>query len=99
MGLSLALIVLGLLTLLDRMGKGYGLKEGWPWIIVALGIGRLYRNSRSIPGWITTVIGIVIVGTKYYSLHLRVPPVVKTYFLPFLLIVVGVIWLLRFRKD
>ena len=32
MGLALALIVMGILILLDRMGTGYGLREGWPWV-------------------------------------------------------------------
>ena len=39
MGLALALIVMGVLILLDRMGMHYGLREGWPWLIIALGIG------------------------------------------------------------
>ena len=99
MGLSLALIALGFLTLMDRMGKGYGLKEGWPWIIVALGIGRLYRNGRSVPGWITTIVGILIVGAKYYSLQLSLPSAVRTYFLPILLILIGLLWIWRYRKD
>lgn len=99
MGLSLALIVLGILTLMDKLGKGYGLKEGWPWVIVALGAGRLYRNARSIPGWITMIVGILIVGTRFYSLHLKVPASVKTYFVPVLLILIGLIWILRYRKD
>jgi hypothetical protein len=73
MGLALALIVLGILTLMDQMGKHYGFKEGWPWIIVALGVGRLYRNTRSIPGWITTLLGVLILGAKYYTLNIRFP--------------------------
>ena len=40
MGLGLALVALGVLILLDRMGAGYGLREGWPWVVVALGSGR-----------------------------------------------------------
>ena len=39
MGLALALIVMGILILLDRMGMGYGLREGWPWVVIALGVG------------------------------------------------------------
>jgi|MudIll2142460700_1097286.scaffolds.fasta_scaffold37409_3 uncharacterized membrane protein (UPF0136 family) len=99
MGLALALIVLGILTLMDQMGKHYGFKEGWPWIIVALGVGRLYRNTRSIPGWITTLLGILILGAKYYTLNIRFPNVLKLYFIPVVLIVLGLIWLCFYRKD
>lgn len=99
MGFALALIVIGVLILLDRMGMGYGLREGWPWIIIALGIGGLFRNTKSLPAWITTIIGIIILGTRYYSIHIRFPLVVKTYFLPVLLILIGVLWLWKYKKD
>ena len=100
MGLGLPLIALGVLILSDRMGTGYGLKEGWPWIIVALGVGNLFRNIRSLPAWITAIIGILIVGSKYYSFHdISIPAIVKTYFLPALLIVMGLIWLWKYSKD
>jgi hypothetical protein len=99
MGLALALIVVGILTLMDQMGKHYGFREGWPWIIVALGVGRLYRNTRSIPGWITTIFGVLILGTKYYTVNVRFPDVLKLYFIPIVLIVLGLIWLCLYRKD
>jgi hypothetical protein len=100
MGLGLPLIALGVLILSDRMGAGYGLKEGWPWIIVALGVGNLFRNIRSLPAWITAIIGILIVGSKYYSFHdISIPAIVKTYFLPALLIVIGLLWLWKYSKD
>jgi predicted membrane protein len=99
MGLALALIVMGVLILLDRMGVGYGLREGWPWIVVALGIGGLFRNTKSLPAWVTTIIGIIILGARYYSIHISIPGIVKTYFLPVLLIVVGFLWLWKYKKD
>jgi predicted membrane protein len=99
MGLALALIVMGVLILLDRLGTGYGLKEGWPWLVVALGAGGLFRNSKSLSAWITTIIGILILGAKYYSIQFSIPSVIKAYFLPVLLIVIGLFWLWRFRKD
>jgi amino acid transporter len=99
MSLALALIVMGVLILLDRMGTGYGLREGWPWMVVALGIGALFRNRKSLFAWITTIIGILILGTRYYSIHINIPIVVKTYFLPVLLIVIGLLWLWRHKKD
>jgi len=99
MGLALALIVMGVLILLDRMGMGYGLREGWPWVVVALGIGGLFRNRKSLAAWITMIIGIFILGARYYSIHIKFPVVVKTYFLPFLLIVIGLLWLWRYKKD
>jgi hypothetical protein len=99
MGLALVLIVVGVLILLDRMGAGYGLREGWPWIVVALGIGGLFRNMKSLAAWITVIVGIFIVSTKYYSVNISVPSVIKTYFLPVLLIVIGILWLLRHKKD
>ncbi len=99
MGLALALIVMGVLIFLDRMGTGYGLREGWPWLVVALGIGGLFRNSRSVAAWVTTIIGILILGARYYSIRLSVPAFIKVYFLPVLLIVIGVLWLLKYRKD
>ena len=99
MALALALIVMGLLILLDRMGAGYGLREGWPWLVIALGVGNLFRNRRSVAGWITTLVGILILGSRYYSIHLSLPGFVKTYFLPVLLIVIGILWLLKYRKD
>ena len=99
MGLALALIVMGVLIFLDRAGAGYGLREGWPWMVIALGIGGLGRNRRSIPAWITTVLGIFILGTKYYSIHISVPGIIRTYFLPVLMILIGLLWLLKYRKD
>jgi hypothetical protein len=99
MGLALALIVMGVLILLDRMGMGYGLREGWPWLVIALGIGALFKNRKSFAAWITTIIGIFILGARYYSIHIKIPVVVKTYFLPVLLIVIGLLWLLRYKKD
>ena len=99
MGLALALIVMGVLILLDRMGMGYGLREGWPWVVIALGIGGLFRSRKSLAAWITMIIGIFILGARYYSIHIKFPVVVKTYFLPFLLIVIGLLWLWRYKKD
>jgi hypothetical protein len=99
MGLGLALVVLGALILLDRMGVGYGLREGWPWIVVALGIGGLFRNRKSLPAWITTLIGILLVGTKYYSVQMSIPGAVKIYFVPVLLIIIGILWIWRYKKD
>ena len=99
MGFALALIVMGVLILLDRMGTGYGLREGWPWLVVALGFGTLVRNTRSLPAWVTTIIGVLILGGRYYSIHLSMPEFVKTYFLPVLLIVIGFLWLWRHKKD
>lgn len=99
MGLGLALIVIGVLIFLDRMGAGYGLREGWPWIVIALGIGDLFRNLRSVPAWVTTIIGILILGGKYYSIHFSLPSMIKVYFLPVLLIVLGLLWMLKQKKD
>ncbi len=99
MGFGLVMIVLGALIFLDRMGAGYGLREGWPWVVVALGVGGLFRNRRSIGAWVTTIVGILILCGKYYSIHISLPEVIKLYFLPILLIVIGLFWLLRHRKD
>ncbi len=99
MGFALALIVIGMLILMDRIGMGYGLREGWPWIIIALGIGGIFRNTKSLPAWITTIIGIFILGTRYYSIHIRFPVLVKTYFLPVFLILIGILWMWKYKKD
>lgn len=99
MGMALALIVMGVLILLDRMGTGYGLREGWPWVVVALGVGGIFRNRRSLPAWVTAIIGVFVLGARYYSIHLSVPAAIKTYFLPVLLIVMGFLWLWRHKKD
>lgn len=99
MGLGLALIVIGVLIFLDRVGTGYGLREGWPWVVIALGAGGLFRNWKSVTAWVTMIIGILILGGKYYSIHVSVPGMIKLYFLPVLLIVIGLIWMLRHKKD
>jgi len=99
MGFALALIVMGVLILLDRMGTGYGLREGWPWIVIALGTGGLFQNRKSVTAWITTILGIFILGGRYYSIHISIPAVIKIYFLPALLIVIGLLWLWRYKKD
>ncbi len=99
MGLALSLIVLGVLILLDRMGFRYGLREGWPWMVIALGIGGLFRNRSSFPAWITTIVGIFILGARYYSIHIRFPILIKTYFLPVALILIGLLWLWRYSDD
>ena len=99
MGLSLALIVLGVLVLVDRMGMHYGIKEGWPWVIVALGLGGLHKNTRSAASWITLVLGVFILGAKYYSVHIQLPAVMKTYLVPVLLIAIGLLCLWKFKND
>ncbi|MGQ9510264.1 MAG: LiaF transmembrane domain-containing protein [Thermodesulfobacteriota bacterium] len=99
MGFALALIIMGVLIFLDRSGFGYGVREGWPWLVIALGIGGLLKNRKSLMAWFTTLIGIFILGSKYYSLHLSIPRGIKTYFLPVLLIFIGLLWLLRYKKD
>jgi hypothetical protein len=99
MGISFALIVMGVLVFLDRMNAAYGLKDGWPWVIVALGLGGLHRNTRSVTGWLATIIGGLLVGSKYYSVHVGLHPTVKTFFVPVLLILIGVLCLWKFTKD
>ncbi len=99
MGLALALIAMGVLIFLDRMGTGYGLREGWPWIVIVLGLGGVIQSSKSLSAWIAMIVGIFILGAKYYSIHLSIPAVVKTYFLPVLLILIGLLWLWRHKKD
>jgi|GEM_PF-409492 len=99
MGFALALIVLGILIFLDRSGMGYGVREGWPWLVVALGIGGILKIRKSLMSWMTTLVGIFTLGSKYYSIHLSIPRMMRTYFLPFLLVLIGVFWLLRHKKD
>jgi hypothetical protein len=99
MGFALALIVMGVLIFLDRVGTGYGLREGWPWMVVALGIGGILQNKKSLAGWITSIIGIFILGARYYSIHISFPTSIRNFFLPFLLIVIGLLWLFRHKKD
>ncbi len=99
MGLGLALIVMGVLILMDRMGAGYGLREGWPWLVIALGVGGIFRNRKALAAWITTIIGIFILGARYYSIHISFPGIIKIYFLPILLIIIGLLWLWKYRKD
>ena len=96
---SLALIVIGILITLDRMGTGYGVREGWPWVVVALGVGGLSRNLRSVPSWVTTMIGILILNGSSYSIYIRIPKGMKTYFLPVLLISLGLLWLWKYKND
>jgi amino acid transporter len=68
-------------------------------VVIALGVGGLFRNKKSVPAWMTTIIGIFILSARYYSIHIQFPVVVKTYFLPVLLIVIGLLWLWRYKKD
>ena len=98
MGMSLALIAIGLIILLDRMGTGHGFREGWPWIVLALGVGGLLRNKKSVPGWVTTLVGVFVLAANYYSIHIRIPRPVRIYFLPVLLIGLGFIWLWKYRS-
>ena len=99
MGLALVLIVLGILIFMERMGIGYGIREGWPWMVVALGFGGLLRKTKSLAAWITILIGIFILATKYYSMDIQVPHPIKAYLLPVILIVVGLLWLYRHKRD
>jgi predicted membrane protein len=99
MGSGLALVAFGVLILLDRMGTGYGLKEGWPWVVVTLGVGGIFRNRKSLAAWVTMIIGIFILGARYYSLHISIPRIMRIYFLPILLIVIGLLWLWKYQKD
>jgi hypothetical protein len=97
MGISFALIVMGVMVFLDEMDAPYGLKDGWPWVIVALGLGNLYKNIRSVSGWLATIVGGLSV--VYYAMPKGLHPTVKTLFVPVLLIVIGLIGLWKFAKD
>ena len=99
MGLGLGLIVMGVLIFLDRVGAGYGLREGWPWMVIALGIGGIFRNTKSLAAWVTAIIGIFILGAKYYSIHFSFPGAIRMFFVPILLIVIGLLWVFRYKKD
>ncbi len=101
MGFSLALIVVGFLILMDRTGASYGLKEGWPWVVIAFGAGGLLRNIRSIPAWVTTLIGIFLLNMNvgYHPVHVRLPTAIRTYYLPILLICLGLLWLWKRKRD
>jgi hypothetical protein len=99
MGPGLALIVMGLLIFLYRMGADYGLREGWPWMVLALGVGSIFQNSKSLSAWVTTVLGIFILGSRFYSLHISVPPTIKTFLPPVIIIGSGVLWVFRRKKD
>ncbi len=99
MGLALVLMVMGVLIFLERAGMGYGLREGWPWVVIALGVGGILRNRRSFPGWITMIIGILILGEKYYSIHFSVPNLIRVYFLPVFLIFLGLLWMWIYKKE
>jgi len=98
MGSALALIAIGVLIFLDRMGTGYGLREGWPWMIIALGIGGLVQNKKSLAAWITTIMESLSWGKILFHSYFD-PGVIKTYFLPLLVIVIGLLWLWRYKKD
>ena len=99
MGYALALIVLGALILMDKMGAGYGVKEGWPLVVIALGLGGIIRNVKSVFAWMTTILGILMLSTKFYTIQIKLPALVKTYFGPIVLIVVGILWLFIYRRD
>ncbi len=99
MRLGLALVAVGVLILLDRMGTGYGIREGWPWIVVALGGGGIFSDRKSVAAWVTTIVGVFILGGKYYALRFSLPGMIRIYFLPVLLIVIGLIWLWKYQKD
>ena len=99
MGFAFAFIVLGVLVLSDRLNMSYGLREGWPWVVLALGLGGLYKNSKGVPAWITTLIGLFILGQRYYSVHIRIPGAIKAYILPAILIGLGILWLWKGRKS
>ena len=99
MSLGLTIIVIGVLILMNRMDMGYGLKEGWAWILVALGAGGIFRNGKSFPAWVTTIIGVLILGAKYYTLKFSIPDVVRTFFLPALLIVIGLLWIWKYHEE
>ena len=61
--------------------------------------GGLLQNRKSLAAWVTTILAIFILGAKFYSIHISVPSVIKTYFLPLLLIAIGLLWLWRYKKD
>ncbi len=99
MGYALALVVLGSLIMLDKMGAGYGVKEGWPLVVIALGLGGVLRNIKSIFAWLTMILGVLMLSTKFYTIQIKLPALVKTYFGPIVLIVIGLLWLFIYRRD
>jgi hypothetical protein len=68
-------------------------------MVIALGVGGIFRNRKSLAAWLTTIIGIFGLGTRYYSIHISIPAIIKTYLLPVLLILVGLVWIWRHKKD
>jgi len=44
------------------------------------GIGGIFSDRKSVAAWVTMIIGVFILGTRYYSLHFSIPGVIRTYF-------------------
>ena len=62
--------------------------------------GGIFRNKKSLAAWVTTIIGDLDLGCKILLHSYQVPVrLIKTYFLPVLLIVIGLLWLWKYKKD
>jgi hypothetical protein len=60
------------------------------------GYRQLLENTKEIHSTLTS---LNQQNREYYSLHFSIPGVIRTYFLPVLLIVIGLLWLWKYQKD
>lgn len=94
LALGLGLIGLGLLLTLDQLGLAAlgGMRQLWPLILIALGLGRLVASERRAGGALLLGLGLIFLLHSY-----RVARLHQTW--PLFLVLGGISMLVRDRRE
>ena len=91
---GMILVALGVLIILSNT-QIWPFGKSWPVLLIVVAIGTLVQRFRDLGGWIIMAVGVLFLVME--SLNLRLEAIWK-YFLPVLLIVLGVNIMMRSRK-
>jgi hypothetical protein len=88
---GVVLVTLGILILLNGMTK-FGFEQSWPILLIVISITTLAQSPKDLVGWFIGVVGLIFLIDSNWSVEIGT---LKTYILPPLLILIGLVMLYR----
>jgi hypothetical protein len=92
---GVVLVTLGILILLNGMTK-FGFEKSWPILLIVISITTLAQSPKDLVGWFIGIVGLIFLIDNNWSVEVGT---LKTYVLPPLLIVIGLVMLYRRSKK
>lgn len=92
---GLTLIVLGALLLLSNL-EIYAISKSWPILIIVIGLLAVLRKVKELSGWLISSAGIIFLINQNDWVNLNN---ISAYFLPLLVVVLGIIVISRKRRG